>query len=157
MNKNTKKSLIIGIIILLVFSLTYILLDKIINKEDDEQNYSLRNYEINEYIPTYVSDEDMAKIYLNDYIHTMYLNEEKAYNLLDEEYKNKKFGSLDNYKNYVSSLNYSTYEVSKYYKVSKKGYLIFGVYDTNGNFFGFKTNGVMQYKVYLDENTVEIW
>lgn len=158
MNNNTKKTLIIVIVILLVFTFLYILFDKLTNKEiSDDKNYILKNYEINEYIPTYISDEDMAKIYLNDYIHTMYLNVEDAYNLLDEDYRNKKFGNLNNYKNYVKSLNYNTYELARYYKVSKKGYLIFGVYDTNGNFFGFKTQGVMQYTVYLDEDTVEIW
>ena len=31
------------------------------------------------------------------------------------------------------------------------------VYDNNGNFFAFKTKGVMQYSVYLDDYTVEIW
>ena len=33
---------------------------------------------------------------------------------------------------------------------------VYGVYDTNGNMFVFKTNGVMQYSVYLDDYTVEI-
>ena len=83
--------------------------------EDDSLEYEdyLKNYEVNEYIATYVTDEDMAKIYLNDYIQNMYFDIEYAYSLLDEEYRNKKFGSLESYKTYVYSLNYSTYEMAK--------------------------------------------
>ena len=99
----------------------------------------------------------MAKIYLNDYIHNMYYDIESAYNSLDIEYRNKRFGTIENYKNYVYSLGYSSYTLSSYYKKDVSGYIIFGVYDNNGNFFAFKTKGVMQYSVYLDDYTVEIW
>lgn len=155
-NNPIKYGIIIGVIVLL-FVGSYFLITKM--KEDNSLGYEeyLKNYEVNEYILTYVSDEDMAKIYLNDYIHNMYYNVEKAYNSLDEEYRNKKFGNIDNYKNYVNSLTYATYDMVKYYKHDSDGYIIFGVYDKNGNFFAFKTKGVMQYIVYLDDYTVEIW
>lgn len=156
MKDNNIKNIITVIIIVLIFTGVYLLL-KHLNRDDSLQYEEyLKDYDVNEYIATYVSDEDMAKIYLNDYIHNMYYDIEKTYNSLDEEYRNKKFGSLDNYKNYVNSLNYPTYTLDKYYKKEANSYIIFGVYDTNGNFFAFKTKGVMQYKVYLDEDTVEI-
>ena len=154
-NNPIKTFIIIGVIIL-IFFLSYQLIKKLTT--DDSLDYSefLKNYEVNEYIATYVSDEDMAKIYLNDYIHNMYYDVENAYSLLDEEYRNKKFGSLESYKAYVKSLNFRTYTLDRYYISSDDGYLTFGVYDNNGNFYAFKTNGVMQYKVYLDDYTVEI-
>lgn len=156
MKNDNVKNVIIGIAILIIFVIVYLLLSHFINKVPKEYDDYLKNYEVNEYIATYVTDEDMARIYLNDYIHNMYYDIERAYNLLDEEYRNKKFGSLENYKNYVYSLNYETYNLVKYYKTSRDGALVFGVYDNNGNFFAFKANGVMQYKVYLDDYTVEI-
>ena len=151
---NFKIILIIVIAIIVLFSL-YFILNKIFNKDEEAYNY-LKNYEVNEYIPTYVSDEDMAKIYLNDYIQKMYYDVETAYNLLDEEYRNKKFGSIDNYKNYINSLPNLNYKLSTYYKYEKKGYIIFGVTDQNSNVYIFKTKGVMQYSVFLDDSTVEI-
>lgn len=157
MNKNPiKYGIIIGVIILLFVGL-YFIISKF--TDDDSLGYEefLKNYEVNEYIASYVSDEDMAKIYLNDYIHNMFYDVEKAYDLLDKEYKTKKFGSLDNFKVYVDSLEYPTYVLSRYYKKDIDGYIIFGVYDRNGNFFAFKTKGVLQYTVYLDDYTVEIW
>lgn len=153
---DTAKKIIIVIIIMILFIGGCLLLDKLTKNDSLEYADYLKNYKVNEYIATYVSDEDMAKIYLNDYVHNMYYDIDLAYNSLDEEYRSKKFGSLDNYKNYVMSLRYPNYTVSKYYKEEKGGYIIFGVYDTNGNFYAFKTNGVMQYKVYLDDYTVEI-
>ena len=157
MNKNPIKYGIIITIIILVFVGAYFIISKL--TEDDSLGYEefLKNYEVNEYITSYVSDEDMAKIYLNDYTHNMFYNVEKAYNLLDEEYRTKKFGSLEKFKNYVNSLEYPTYVLAKYYKKDIDGYIVFGVYDENGNFFAFKTKGVLQYTVYLDDYTVEIW
>ena len=157
MNKNPIKYGIIIAIIILVFVGAYFIISKL--TEDNSLGYEefLKNYEVNEYIASYVSDADMAKIYLNDYIHNMFYDVEKAYNLLDEEYKTKKFGSLDNFKSYVDGLEYSTYVLSRYYKKDTDGYIIFGVYDKNGNFFAFKTKGVLQYTVFLDDYTVEIW
>lgn len=154
MNSSIKK-IIVVVIILLVFAGLYILLSYITEKSSTTDIY-LKNYKVNEYIATYISDEDMAKIYLNDYIKNMYSDIEKAYNSLDEEYRNKKFGSLDNYKQYVNSLTYPTYTLSRYYKKDTSNSIIFGVYDKNENFFAFKTKGVMQYTVYLDDYTVEI-
>ena len=157
MNKNPIKYGIIIAVIILTFVGAYFIISKLI--EDNSLDYEefLKNYEVNEYISSYVSDEDMAKIYLNDYIHNMFYDVEKAYNLLDEEYRLEKFGSLDNFKIYVNNLEYSTYVLSRYYKKDTNGYIIFGVYDKNGNFFAFKTKGVLQYTVFLDDYTVEIW
>ena len=152
--KNLKLIIIIIVVVVILFSL-YFILNSLFNNKEKAYTY-LKNYKVNEYIPTYVSDQDMAKIYLNDYINNMYSNIETAYNLLDEEYRNKKFGSLENYKKYVNSLKFNSYKISTYSKYNKEGYLVFKVTDTNGNMFVFKTNGVMQYSVLLDDYTVEI-
>ena len=157
MNKNPIKYGVIIFAIVLFFIVAYFVISKFIMNDSLESEEFLKNYEVNEYIATYVSDEDMAKIYLNDYVNNMFYDVDKAYNLLDEEYKTKKFGNINNYKNYVNSLNYPTFVLTKYYKKDINGYIIFGVYDNNGNFFAFKTKGVMQYTVYLDDSTVEIW
>lgn len=154
-NKPELKNIIIFGCILLFFTVIYIIIDKVVNNETDEPIF-LKNYEVNEYIPMYVSDEDMAKIYLNDYIHIMYSDVNKAYTLLDENYRNKKFGSIENYKNYIKSLTNLSYKVDSFYIDDRGKNKIYGVYDTNGNMFIFKTNGIMQYTIYLDDYTVEI-
>ena len=155
--KNNKefKNVVIFAIILLGFVGAYIILDKYFNKEEVDKEF-LKNYEVNEYIPTYISDEDLTKIYLNEYVHIMYSDVERAYELLDTEYKEKKFGSFDAFQIYVNSLTYTSYKLDRFYVDNKGKYIIYGAFDTNGNIFIFKTNGVMQYTVYLDDYTVEI-
>ena len=150
------KNIVIFVGFLLVFSVAYIVVNKLTSKEELDYEEFLKNYEVNEYIPSYVSDEDMARIYLNDYIHTMYTNPEKGYELLNADYRNKKFKSIEEYKSYVDSLPYTMHELDRFYIDSKDGYKIYGVYDTKGNTYIFKTKGVMQYSVYLDDYTVEI-
>jgi len=154
-NKNPIKIIIVALVAIGVCIAVYFTVNYFSKKDNTDVNY-IKNYKINEFIPTYISDEDMAKIYLNDYVYTMFYDTEKAYNLLDENYRNKKFANYETFKNYINSLPYSSYSLLKYYKKEKQGYIIFGVYDKNNNLFIFKTNGVMQYSVYLDDYTVEI-
>ena len=66
MNKKNLKVYIISGIILAVVALICILVMNL-SKKDSKYDH-LKKYEVNEYIPTYVSSEDMVKIYLNDYI-----------------------------------------------------------------------------------------
>ena len=154
-NNKEAKNIIIFVIIILGFIGAYILIDKYLIKEDVDNEF-LKNYEVNEYIPTYISDEDLTKIYLNEYVHIMYTDIEKAYELLDKEYKEKKFGGLDAFEDYINSLTYTNYKLDRFYVNTKGKYTVYGAFDTNGNMFIFKTNGVMQYTVYLDDYTVEI-
>lgn len=155
-NNSTLRNMVILFIVLALFIILYIVLDKVTNKNSEEYTEYLKNYNVNEYIPTYISDEDMARIYLNEFVHIMHYDVEESYNLLDEEYRLKKFSNIELYKTYINSIKYSTYKLDSYYVRNKDGYKIFGVYDTNGNLFIFKTKGVMQYTVYFDDDTVEI-
>ena len=152
-NKNIK-SVIIVIVLISLFTIAYLVLSRI--KGEEQYESYLKNYKVNEYIPTYISDESMARIYLNDFINTMFSDPEKSYYLLDKDYREKKFGSISNYYSYIDSQREKSFTLEKYYKKSLKSYLLFGVYDNNGNIFIFKTKGVMQYSVYLDDYTVEI-
>lgn len=124
----------------------------------DDKEYVMipKTYGINEYSPVNVTDEQMAKIYLNDYTQNMYFDKEYAYNLLDEEYRIKRFGDISSYIEYVNSLDHLLYTVERYYVERDGKQRTFWIYDQAGNLFVFKVEGVMQYKVYLDDSTVEI-
>lgn len=86
MNKKTLKIIFISVIIL-VSVLVSCLLFSYFSKEK-EYNH-LRKYKVNEYIPTHVSYEDLAKIYLNDYAYYMSFDTKTAYELLDTKYREK--------------------------------------------------------------------
>lgn len=152
MNNIRKKDVITLLILILLFVGTYILLSNLTKKDEE---LVVQNYEVNEYIPVYISEDEMAKIYLNDFITKVYVNIDEAYEFLNEEYRTKRFGSSKNFLEYMKTLSLS-FNVDKYAKSSKGGYTIFKIYDKNGNFYIFKIKGVMQYSVYLDDKTVEI-
>ena len=155
-DKNARFLLIIGAIIT-VFVISFVALRKIFNDSNVEKRDPLfKNYKVNEYIPTHVTDNDMARIYLTDYIYILMENRIEAYYLLDKSYRESKYPTLDSFNEYISSIDLSNVEIDKYYKTFSKNYIIFGVYDKEGNFYAFKTQGVMQYSVYLDDYTVEI-
>ena len=154
MSKKDLKSLIISVIIIFIVSVFCVVFWNITTKQTKYEH--LKNYKVNEYIPTHVSTEDLLKIYLNDYLYNMRYNEEIAYKSLDKKYRDKKFGSLENYHNYV--IQFLTKEISakKYMREYKDGKTIYKVYDQDDNVYIFKTTGIMQYSLFLDEDTVEI-
>ena len=154
MDKKTFKMIIFSVIIIIIVFVMCILFTKL-NSKKEEYNH-LKNYSVNEYIPTYVSTEDLCKIYLNDYLFNMRYNPEVAYNSLDSLYKEKKFGSLDEYKNYISNYDFSNIYAKKYETFTKGKYRFYKIYASDNNTYIFKTKGIMQYSIYLDENTVEI-
>ena len=137
-----------GIIILAVIILLIIYFIYNYDSNGNEYNNYLRNYKVNEYIPVYVNDEEMAKKYFNIYRNIINKDANKAFNLVDEEYRKNKFNDdIEEFKNYIRSLNINRVNVKKYYKKTDSEYEVFGVYDTNENLYIFKTKGVMQFKV----------
>ncbi len=156
-----KKIIFICIGLLLVTFIIYLFTinDKDILNDTIEDYTYLKNYSSNEYVPVYVTEEDMVKKYLNDYKNNMLNDEEVAYNSLNKEYRDKRFGSLDKYKEYVNnSISISTYsmEVDKYSVSSMSGDKVFNIYDKSGNQYIIREKSIMNYEVYLDEYTVVI-
>ena len=156
-----KKIIFVCVGLLLVTFIIYLFTinDKDILNETTEDYTYLKNYNSNEYVPVYVTEEDMAKKYLNDYKNNILNDVEEAYNSLNKEYREKRFGSLDKYKEYVNNfITLSTYsmEVDKYSISSMSGDKVFNIYDKSGNQYIIREKSIMNYEVYLDEYTVVI-
>ena len=162
--RNNKKLIIFCIIVIVIFVLVgsvikykdNILALKYLKKGEDKK---IERYEANEFIPIYVEEEDVVKKYLNDYKNNMVYNISEAYNMLNMNYRSIRFGSLENYKEYVDSiLSLSTYsmEVDKYSVTNINGNKIFNVYDKSGYQYIIKEKSIMDYDIYLDEHTVSI-
>ena len=84
---------------------------------------------------------------------------EYAYNMLNRSYREKRFGSLEKYKNYINEItSESTYsmEVDRYSVSNKNGYKIFSVFAKNGYQYIIKEKSIMDIEIYLDEYTVDI-
>lgn len=95
--------------------------------------------------------------YIKYYQNLVNKDAEKAYDLLDEEYKEKRFGSIDNFIEYIN-LKQNTLEditVQKYSTSTKEDYEEYTIVDTNNNYYIIEEYSVMDFKMKLDTYTIE--
>ncbi len=153
----------ISIIICIIAVLGAIIFSIIYNKKEQEaeakNNYQyLHNYEVNEVTYNYVTEEDMAKKYLADFVNLTIYNKEEAYAKVDDYYKAQKLQTYNDFEKALKNI-YSTKflsaKVVSYTVVDKTKYKLFYIIDSDNNTFIFKEKSIMDYTVYLDSYTIE--
>lgn len=153
-NKNNIVLIIAGLLVLaaIIYVSQYVKNSK---KNQIITNFNIEkkgSYKPNEIIPVYVDDEQMSKIYFNDFLNKLITDINSTYNLLDVDYRERVFENIYNYKSYIEGLNISDdTRVEKFATYERDNYKYYDIYDNRGNRFIFETNGVMQYKVYFDD------
>lgn len=153
---NSKTVIIFLIIVLLISGIIFVHNYIKSRKDNLDPNYELeikKYYDVNEFIPVYVDDEQMSKKYLNDFITNIYLDFDGSYKLLNKQYRAAKFGTVAKYKEYIESLDLTS-EIDKYAVYGTSDSKTYDIYDKNGNRYIFKTSGVMQYEVMFDDYTI---
>ncbi|MDO4341350.1 MAG: hypothetical protein Q4C44_01225 [bacterium] len=135
------------------------------NKESfDSSNYDgnsysfLHDYEVNEVVYMSVDDEAMARKYLGEFVNLVIFDREAAYALIDDEYKEAKLPTIEDFNKKIDSINSTNFRKAKVtsYTVKKaSNYKLFYVIDGSDNIFVFKENSIMNYSVYLDSFTVK--
>ncbi len=154
MDKN--KDLLKNILIPLIVGAFLIIIYLILNYDNSDgyvtkNKFVLKDYEINEVIPIYITDEDMAKKYLADYIYLAINFPDKAYDALSDE-DNSKF-DYDSYKKYIDSLINDSFvraKVVEYSYVTRNGYKDIYIVDEARNRFIFHEYSIMDYKVSIN-------
>lgn len=105
-----------------------------------------------------IDEKYAAEFYLNLYIENAIYYPEDAYNSLDDEFKEKRFGNFEKYKDYMNDIK-DVLEVSKLNKtkvIEREGYKEYICLDNYGKYYRFKEYGAMNYKVLLDTYTKEL-
>lgn len=153
----------ISIIICVIVVLGAIIFSIIYNKKEEEdnakENYEyLHNYEVNEVTYTYVTEQDMAKKYLADFVNLTINDKKAAYAKIDDYYKAQKLQKYTDFEKALKNL-YSTKflsaKVVSYTVLDKTKYKLFYIIDDDNNSFIFKEKSIMDYTVYLDSYTIE--
>ena len=101
--------------------------------------------------------ESMAISYFEKLKVDFLYDSEYLYNLLDEEYKEKRFESFEDFENYVnlSRETISNIQMTQYSRDYCDGYIQYIAVDTYNNHYIFKESSVLNYTVLLDDYTIE--
>ena len=116
---NKYKGIIILIIVLGLFILfVYSINDKSKNNKNirDVDDAFLRNYKINEVINVYLTDEDIAKKYLSEYVNLLLYHREEAFKLVNADTLVEKFIDYDSFNKYVKNMLNDSFVKSNGYR-----------------------------------------
>lgn len=127
-----------------------------IKLEDDETEIPNNGNNTFEYEA--VSDEEMCRKYLEDFRQKELNNPEEAYSMLDEEYRNERFPTFEEFQEYVNScrdmIQYSS--LSKYDVEIKDNYTEYILVDNYNNSYTIRTTGIWDYTILLDNYTIKV-
>ncbi len=136
------------------------ILNKPANIDDISVEYSKNNIEKNNYnkfnIET-ISTEGLIKIYMQHFTSMSVRHPDIIYNnYLDEEYRDKRFGNMEEFKNYIQANKEKIQQIKiKKYSDENDGeqtkYVLMDMYE---NTYEFYEKSVMNYKVKLDTYTI---
>lgn len=123
-----------------------------INDTDIQKN------DYNGYIEPVINDEFLVKEYFSDYRSNMLYNTEQAYEMLDEEYRNSKFGNYEKFAEYVTNnkLQIQNSSIQGYQIENFDGIKEYVCIDQNDKYYIFTEDGVAKYDVILDTYTVAL-
>lgn len=128
---------------------------KILNENKLVEAKEIAKNEYNGFSYLEITDMTKASFIFNNYSQILKSNIGKSYNLLDEEYRDNKFNSIEEYKKYLSNKEGLDFSILSEYSVEEKeGYTEYNCVDQNGNRFIFKEQAVMEYTVMLDDYVV---
>ena len=127
-----------------------------IKLEDDETE--IPNKGDNSFEYEAVSNVDMCRKYLEDFKQKELNNPEEAYSMLDEDYRNERFPTFEEFQEYVNScrdmIQYSS--LSKYDVEIKDNYTEYILVDNYNNSYTIRTTGIWDYTILLDNYTIKV-
>ena len=103
-----------------------------------------------------IENATIIRDYLSNYKDKIAKDIATSYDMIDEEYRNIKFPTLEEYELYINknmqellSISFTKYLVNK-----KAEYTEYICIDNKGNYYVFRENAIMDYKVLLDNYTI---
>lgn len=102
-----------------------------------------------------ISEQNICQEYFNLYKLNALYDIEASYNSLDEEYRNVRFGSVENYKKYLQESNLKNIRFEKYQVTYNENVRNYVCMDQYGKYYIFEENNIrMNAKVKLDTYTI---
>ncbi len=127
------------------------------SNSNEIEEKTIEQNEYNKFEEKMLTEWDLSERYIEDYELKLKYNIDEAYNLLDEDYKNKKFNNnIQDFENYVEQNKEILYNISIYNCTTQieENYIQYNVEDANNNIFVIKRTNALEYKILLDNVTV---
>lgn len=124
--------------------------------EIDTNNLEKSTYNTFRYVN--ISNEYIVNQYFKKYKEKALSNPTLAYNLLEEEYRNARFGSLEEFTKYIEENKETLVKASveKYKMDLTNEYKQYVALDQNDNYYIFREKAIMEYRVILDTYTIDL-
>lgn len=115
---------------------------------DSSKKFTLKN----------ATDEDIITRYLEYYQNMVLYDTKDAYDLLNDDYKNKRFGSYNSFEEYVNDYNQTIENLTleKYGMSYGEATTKYIAQDTKENYYTFECKSVLDFDIQLDNYTIEI-
>ena len=123
-----------------------------------DQRYVINENLTGEYLQEDITDNEKVKRYFEYYKMLILTNSEKAFSLLDEEYKTLRFVNYDNFNKYIQdnltkleNMQFSKFEINYFDEYDQ-----YVVYTSDEEYYIFSINDIMDFSVVLDQYIVDI-
>ncbi len=105
-----------------------------------------------------ISDETYIVDLFEKYREEVIYNQKEAFENLDEEYRTKRFGTLENFQTFAKNniKKHVIMSAKKYQKTVTDNYTQYVCMDQNDNYYIFRENSVMDYTLILDTYTIDL-
>lgn len=131
-------------------------------REGQSFEFNITSIEANGYYNKYddiiITDEEIIADYFKRYKNSIMYDKEEAYEMLDEEYRNKRFGSFEKFKTYVNENIREIYlsSIDKYSVSTQGEYVKYVCIDNDGKYYIFNQYSIAEFKLILDTYTLEL-
>lgn len=118
----------------------------------------IANNGTNNFEYTTVTSEEMCRIYFDDFRNIELTDPEKAYSMLNEEYRNERFPRYEDYIEYLDGCReiIQTASLTSYYVEIIDDYTEYTFVDNYGMTYTVRAQGVLDYNIMLDDYTIKV-
>lgn len=118
-----------------------------------EETISMQKGKYNNFEYEYVDTVKQIEIYLEEYSFQIFNNTEEAYNLLNEKYREKRFGTIDEFRKYINEKQSQLKDIKiTQYRVDDN---VYKGMDKYGNYYHIIEKDYMTYQIILDNYTMQ--
>ena len=131
--------------------------NNIYNEPQIELNNSVGEIEEPEEPEQKYTELELMQIYIEDFRVKALNDAAQAYILLDEEYRDKRFGTLENFTKYIQEkqVQFANINLRQYTTEEDGSEVIYKGTDENGNYYCIRETAFMEYTIILDNYTLK--